>query len=83
MALVKPPEKITLIEVIQLLEGPTAPVECVTNPALCHRSRACATRDVWSQLKKAMNGVLESITLQDLVNLQRRKEQPEEAMYYI
>ena len=81
--LAKPPDKIKLSEALQLLEGPISPVECVLNPAVCPRSKACATRDIWSELKKALNGVLESVTLQDLVTIQKRKEKPEEAMYYI
>ena len=83
VSLGKPPEKIKLSEVIQLLEGSIAPAECVNNPEICTRSELCATRDIWSELKKAMNGVLESTTLQDLVERQRRKEQPEQAMYYV
>ena len=83
VSLAKPPEAIRLSEVIQLLEGSIAPVECVNNPGICTRSELCVTRDIWSELKKAMNGVLESTTLQDLVERQKRKERPEEAMYYI
>ena len=60
-----------------------APVECVSNPEICERSEFCVTRDVWDELKKAMDGVLESITLQDLVERQKSKKRPEEAMYYI
>ncbi len=81
--LAKPPQQIKLSEVIELLEGSIAPVECVNNPKYCPRSDFCVTRDIWGELKKAMNGVLESTTLQDLVERQKRKERPEEAMYYI
>ena len=83
VSLAKPPEQIKLSEVIQLLEGSIAPVECVSNPGVCSRSKLCVTRDIWSELKKAMNGILESTTLQDLVERQERKERPEEIMYYI
>jgi len=83
VSLAKPPEEIRLSEVIQLLEGSIAPVECVNNPGICTRSELCVTRDIWSELKKAMNGILESTTLQDLVDRQKRKERTEEAMYYI
>ena len=83
VSLGRPPEKIKLSEVIQLLEGSTTPAECVNNPEICTRSELCVTRDIWSELKKAMNGVLESTTLQDLVERQRRKGQPEQATYYI
>ena len=83
VSLAKLPEEIKLSEVIQILEGSIAPVECVDNPGTCSRSAVCATRDIWAELKKAMNAVLESTTLQDLVERQKRKGQPEEDMYYI
>ncbi len=81
--LAKPPREIKLSEVIQLLEGSISPVECIDNPKTCTRSSGCATRDVWSEMKKAMDGVLESTTLQDLVDRQRNKEQSEPPMYYL
>lgn len=81
--LAKVPEEIKLSEVIQLLEGSVAPVECVNDPGVCNRSAFCVTRDVWAELKKVMNGVLESTTLQDLVERHKKKERPEPAMYYI
>ncbi|MFC1873599.1 RrF2 family transcriptional regulator, partial [Chloroflexota bacterium] len=83
VALAKPPEEIRLDEVIKLLEGSIAPVECVNNPEICARSASCVTRDIWSEVKNAINDVLEATTLLDLVKLQKEKEQPQEAMYYI
>ncbi len=81
--LAKPPEAIRLSEVIGLLEGSIALVECVNDPKYCSRSDFCVTRDIWSELKEAMDGVLESTTLQDLVERHKKKEQPESAMYHI
>jgi len=83
VSLAKAPEEIKLREVIQVLEGSVALVDCIDNPGICKRSTFCVTRDVWGELKKVMNGFLESTTLQDLVERHKRKEQPEEAMYYI
>ena len=83
MSLAKPPQEIRLAEVIQLLEGSAAPVECVDNPAVCPRSEFCVTRDIWGELKKAIDGVLDSTTLRDLVERQKRKERSEETMYHI
>ena len=75
------PEKIRLSEVVRLLEGPIAPVGCVTNPGICARSSSCVTRDVWCDMKRAIDGVLEFTTLQDLVERQKSKEQQEQAVY--
>jgi len=83
ISLAKAPDEIRLSEVIQLLEGSTAPVECVDDPGICSRSKFCVTRDIWGELKQVMDGVLESTTLQDLVERQKRKEQSGEVMYHI
>ena len=80
VSLIKPPQEIRLSEVIGLLEGSLALVKCVTDPSACNRSEFCVTRDIWSELKAAMDGVLQSTTLQDLVERQKGKGQP---MYYI
>ena len=83
ISLARKPADIKLIEITQLLEGSMAPVACIDNPESCKRSEFCATRDVWSQLKEVMDGVLESMTLQDLVEKQKVKSRKELSMYYI
>jgi len=81
--LAKSPREIKLSEVVRLLEGSITPVECVNDPEYCSRSESCATRDIWGELNEAMNGVLESTTLQDLVERQKIKEPPTEVTYSI
>ncbi|OIP28180.1 MAG: hypothetical protein COY46_00640 [Chloroflexi bacterium CG_4_10_14_0_8_um_filter_46_9] len=83
VSLLKPPAEIKLSELIRLLEGSIALVDCVTNPQICPRSNLCVTRDIWGEMARVMGQVLESTTLQDLVERQKRKEQPETTMYYI
>ena len=73
VSLLKPPSEIKLTEVVQPLEGCIAPVDCVNNPALCRRSASCVTRDIWVEMKDAMSQVLDSTTLQDLLERQKRK----------
>jgi Rrf2 family protein len=83
VSLARAPEEIRLSEVVRLLEGSVAPVECVDNPEACNRSELCVTRDIWGELKQAIDDVLDSTTLKDLVERQKRKKQPEAEMYYI
>jgi Rrf2 family transcriptional regulator, cysteine metabolism repressor len=79
----KLPQEIKLSEVVGLLEGSTAPVDCVNDPKVCPRSDSCVTRDIWSELKKAIDNVLESKTLQDLVDMQKGKGIANVVMYDI
>lgn len=81
--LARPPSEINLMDVILVCEGQMCLVECVTDPGLCSRSPGCVTRDVWAELKSAIEGVLEGLTLQDLVERQRKREQKSTAMYNI
>ena len=83
VSLGKPPQEIVLSEVIQVLEGSITPVECVDDPNACSRADICVTRDVWTEVKEAMAGVLESVTLQDLADRQKDKQKLKSAMYYI
>jgi len=85
VSLARPPEDIKLSEVISILEGSVALVECVDDPNYCPRNDFCVTIEVWRELKAAMNKVLEGKTVADLVERQKKKnaEQPAAAMYSI
>ena len=72
--LLKAPQEIRLSEVVQLLEGSFFPMECINHPGMCPYSDICVTHDVWDEMKKAMDGVLETTTLQDLVERQKQKQ---------
>jgi Rrf2 family cysteine metabolism transcriptional repressor len=74
LTMAKPPGEIRLSRVIEILEGSIAPVECVDNPQICPRSDYCVTRDVWEDMKRAMLEVLDSLTVEDLMERHRRKE---------
>ena len=73
ISLLKLPKEVRLSEVIQILEGSITPVACVDNPELYPRSDTCVTHDIWAEVKKAMDGVLESTTFEDLVEQQKQK----------
>ena len=66
--LTKPPSQIRVIDILQVMEGSIAPVECVDNAAFCSRTGSCVCRSLWIETKEAMDKVLGSITLQDLGN---------------
>ena len=81
--LTSPPAETKLIDILRVSEGPMSVVECTVNPESCPRSMRCAMRDVWSELQEAMNGVLKSMTLQDLVDRQVNKDRNTTNMYTI
>jgi len=66
--LARPAEEYTVGMILRLIEGSLVPVACMEDePNQCPRSASCVTLDVWKQLSAAINNVLDSITLADLV----------------
>ena len=65
------PEKITVGQIIKVLEGSLAPVKCVAKEKreryTCPRRRICKTLSVWQKIQDTLNLTLNSITLADLV----------------
>lgn len=83
-SLAKLPKEIKLSQIIQAVEGSISPVACVDDPKLCNRVDACVTYEIWKKLKKAMLEVLDSVTLEDMVKMQKKKlSKQKDRMYYI
>ncbi|MHC4543898.1 MAG: RrF2 family transcriptional regulator [Planctomycetota bacterium] len=66
--LAKAPNQIKLSGVFDCLEGHVTTVECVEDKDFCERAADCVARQVWAQVQQAITNVLQSITLQDLVD---------------
>ena len=65
--LARPPEELTLAEIISELDGPLASVRGEPPEELSFRGDAKPLRDVWIALRANMRQVLESVTIADLV----------------
>ena len=73
--LAKPPKEIKLSQIFTVLEGSLSPVVCLEHPEFCPRCGSCVTRQLWSEIQEALFNVLDSRTLQDLVDrMERSKE---------
>jgi len=70
--LAKNPAEISVLDVLRSLEGPLAPVACVSEdfPDACGRFESCATRRVWEDVRNKMNEVLSSYSLTDLLAME-------------
>lgn len=66
------PEEYTVGMILRLTEGSMAPVACLEGEEnTCDRSENCVTLRVWERLKDAIDGVLDHITLADLLEWSR------------
>ena len=66
--LAKPASEMKLSEVFLALEGAPVSIECLKHPQYCPRCEDCVTRVLWIEMQDAMLGVLESKSLQDIVD---------------
>ena len=68
------PEEYTVGLILRLTEGSLAPVTCVEDGDFpCERQENCVTVILWKKINDAINSVVDSITLQDLVDWQNEK----------
>ena len=70
--LAKTPGQIKVSDCFNCLEGPVITTECVDNNNFCPRTADCVARRLWAEVQNAIMAVLQSITLQNLVD--RAKE---------
>jgi len=68
--LARPPEEITVGDIIRALEGPIEFSECVggSKDYKCERSAICVTKDIWKEVNDNINNVIDNITLKDLID---------------
>lgn len=66
--LAKEPQDITVGDILVVLEGPVSLSDCVLDEDICENSNVCVTKIVWEKIKKGIEDVIESITLQDMIN---------------
>ena len=65
--LAKPKDRITVGEIVRLLENETSLAPCIENPDKCYRSKSCVSRVIWKKASKAAYDSLDSITLSELI----------------
>ena len=67
--LAKPPAEITVAEVIRVMDGPLAPIDCVSVMAHepCPMEATCGLRWLWKDVRDAVAEILERTTFADLV----------------
>ena len=70
--LAKDPADISLSKVMVTLEGRTAALDCIEEPAECVLSAGCAQREVWRDIDEAIQQLLETTSVASLADRQRR-----------
>lgn len=83
----KPPGTITVGQIVRIIDGPIAPLPCVSRSAYmrcdeCADERTCAIRLVMKDVREATATILDSVTLSDMINRVHSVESGKEALNF-
>lgn len=70
------PKDITVADIMEVLEGPIEISSCLEGEDSCGNVDCCATRLLWAKIKKSLDNIMESTTLQDMVEDYRKINPP-------
>ena len=71
LKLTKQPKEISLLEIVETMEGRLSVVECVFDKEFCPKSEDCSACKLWTSLNKKIRKQMEEITLKDLLKLEK------------
>lgn len=73
--LTRPPAEYTIGDILRTTEGSLAPVACLDHleGLSCEMAKNCVTLEIWEKIEKAVNDVVDNITLADLVKRYHEK----------
>jgi Rrf2 family cysteine metabolism transcriptional repressor len=65
--LARTPEKITVGEIIRLIEGPTEPISCIKQDYTgCDEMYTCVFRSIWEDIHNATSNILDNVDFKEL-----------------
>ena len=73
--LAQSPEQYTVGMIFRLTEGSLFPVACMDDEVnSCSRCNSCEPLEVWKQIADAINNVVDNVTIADLLQKKRERE---------
>lgn len=78
----KLPEDISVLDVVEALDGNVAPAACTTG-ATCNKKDGCSVQDVWNDAKISLETVLSEANIADLAFKESLMQEGTREMYYI
>ena len=66
IVLARPPSEISLLDVVEAIEGPLVLNECTVNPHFCPLMPACSVHEAWVRIKKILVEELRNTTFDKL-----------------
>ncbi len=81
--LARGPGEITVLSILEALEGPLNLAECPNGAACCNHPETCALQDLWSEGSRLLVDLYQNISLADLLERQGAKESGTSLNYVI
>lgn len=69
------PSRISVGQILRALEGDLAVVDCITEEGHCEKAVSCPARTVFQKVHDGINGIVDGITLKDMLDDQAKKAQ--------
>ena len=80
-SLARDPERITLLEIVETVQGPLVFNDCLLGPGVCPRDMNCPVHPVWRQIRTNTENILAGWSLSDLVRVARARSVPWERIH--
>ena len=77
--LAKSPKEITLLEILETMEGTISIVDCVLAPEKCPRNHNCTARGIWTNLNEGIRDMMRAITFEDIIKAYTEGEKRDES----
>ena len=71
--LARPPAEITLLEIVETMEGPISVMDWLRPPRRRERQALCPTRDMWTELNDGIRRLMRGIALTDVLGAYLRQ----------
>lgn len=76
VSLSRPSSEISLLHVIEALEGPIHLNRCLIEPDRCPRNEHCPVHDIWSKAQEDLTALLDATTFDDLAAIEQENRLP-------
>jgi Rrf2 family protein len=73
VSLARPPEEVTLLQVVEAVDGPIVLNHCLLRSGICEREPDCSAHDAWADIQNRLVQELASVTMKDLADRQAEK----------
>lgn len=70
--LIKKASEISLLDIVEIMEGPVAMNICAVDKKKCNFSSTCSIHPVWAEIRKDVEGHLKKWSFAELAALQRK-----------